>query len=88
LVGIGTLEQLRSLVKHQYSIRLPAGVTIPEVRDGTVMTGKEGEIQILTGEEEAYTLSGELLREGAKVSISRISLDDVFFHLVGERGGE
>jgi ABC-2 type transport system ATP-binding protein len=88
LVGIGTLEELRSLVRHQYSIRLPAGVTIPEVKDGTVTTGRDGEVQILTGESEAYTLSGELLREGAKVSISRISLDDVFFHLVGERGGD
>jgi ABC-2 type transport system ATP-binding protein len=88
LAGIGTLEQLRSLVRHQYSIRLPAGVTIPDVKDGTVTMGKDGEVQILTGEDEAYSLSGELLREGAKVSISRISLDDVFFHLVGERGGD
>jgi ABC-2 type transport system ATP-binding protein len=88
LAGIGSLEELRSLVKHQYSIRLPAGVAVPEVKDGTVTTGREGEVQILTGEEEAYTLSKELLREGAKVSISRISLDDVFFHLIGERGGD
>lgn len=87
LAAIGTLDQLRSLVRHQYSIRLPAGVAIPEVKDGTVTTGREGQAQILTGEEEAYSLSGELLRAGAKISVSRISLDDIFFHFVGEQAG-
>jgi len=88
LAAMGTLNQLRSLVKHQYSIRLPAGVAIPEVKDGTVTTGTEGQAQILTGEEEAYRLSAELLRAGARISVSRISLDDIFFHLVGEKGGK
>jgi ABC-2 type transport system ATP-binding protein len=86
LVGLGTLDQLRALVKHQYSIFLPQGARIPEVREGTVTTGREGQIQILTGEEEAYRLSGELMRTGGRVSVSRISLDDIFFHLVGEKG--
>jgi ABC-2 type transport system ATP-binding protein len=87
LVGIGTLDQLRGLVKHQYSIRLPAGVAVPEVKDGTITEGRDGQVQILTGEEEAYTLSGELLRAGARISVSRISLDEIFFHFVGEQGG-
>ena len=88
LVGIGTLDELRGLVKHQYSIRLPSGVPVPEVKDGTVTKGRGGQVQILTGEQEAYALSGELLRSGAKISMSRISLDDVFFHFVGEQGGD
>jgi len=88
LASMGTLDQLRSLVKHQYSIRLPAGVEIPEVKDGTVTTGNEGQTQILTGEEEAYALSAELLRAGARISVSRISLDDIFFHFIGEQGGK
>jgi ABC-2 type transport system ATP-binding protein len=88
LLGIGTLEQLRNMVKHQYSVLLPSGASIPEVKEGTVTTGRMGDVQILTNEEEAYNLSGELLRAGTRVSISRISLDDVFFHLVGERGGD
>jgi len=86
LVGIGTLDQLRNMVKHQYSIRLPADAQVPEVKVGTVMRGKEGQIQILTDEEEAYALSGELLRSGVRISVSRISLDDIFFHFVGEQG--
>jgi len=88
LIGIGTLDQLRSLVKHQYSIRLPAGAPVPEVKDGTVTRGREGEVQILTDEEQAYSLSGELLRTGVRISVSRISLDDIFFHFVGEKGGD
>lgn len=86
LVGLGTLDHLRSLVKHQYSIRLPAGTQIPEVKDGTVTRGKDGQVQILTDEQEAYVLSGDLLRTEVRISVSRISLDDVFFHLVGEQG--
>ena len=86
LAGIGTLDQLRGMVKHQYSIRLPAEAAVPEVKNGTVMRGKEGQVQILTDEEEAYSLSGELLRSGVKISVSRISLDDIFFHFVGEQG--
>ena len=74
------------MVKHQYSIRLPAEAAVPEVKNGTVMRGKEGQVQILTDEEEAYSLSGELLRSGVKISVSRISLDDIFFHFVGEQG--
>jgi ABC-2 type transport system ATP-binding protein len=84
LVGLGSMDQLRSLVKYQYSVRLPAGSVAPKVDDGAVTQGRDGQVQILTSEEEAYRLSGELLREGARISVSRISLDDVFFHLVGE----
>jgi len=86
LVGLGTLDQLRTLVKHQYSVWLPQGVQVPEVKDGTVTTGRDGQVQILTDEEEAYRLSGELLKTGGRISVSRISLDDIFYRLVGEQG--
>ena len=85
LAGLGSMDQLRGLVKYQYSIRLPVGSAIPKVKDGAVTQGTDGQVQILTSESEAYRLSGELLREGARISVSRISLDDVFFHLVGEQ---
>lgn len=85
LVGLGSMDQLRGLVKYQYSIRLPVGSAVPRVDDGSVTQGRDGQVQILTSESEAYRLSGELLREGARISVSRISLDDVFFHLVGEQ---
>jgi ABC-2 type transport system ATP-binding protein len=87
LAALGTLDQLRRLVRHQYSIRLPPGAAVPQVKDGIVTVGKEGQAQILTGEDEAYSLSGELLRAGVRISVSRISLDDIFFHFIGEQGG-
>ncbi|MDV3292919.1 MAG: ABC transporter ATP-binding protein [Nitrososphaerales archaeon] len=88
LVGIGTLDHLQGLVKYQYSIRLPAATNIPRIQDGTVTKGRDGQVQILTGEGEAYRLSAELLKEGARISVSRITLNDVFFHLVGEQGAD
>ena len=86
LAGVGTLDQLRSLVKHQYSIRLPSSPERPPVAEGTVTTGRDGEIQVLTSEEEAFRISRELLERGVRFSVNRISLDDVFFHLVGSTG--
>jgi ABC-2 type transport system ATP-binding protein len=86
LVGLGTMDELRALVRYQYSIRIPASSTVPKVGDGTVTQGRDGQVQILTSEAEAYRLSGELIGGGAKISVSRISLDDIFFHLVGEQG--
>jgi ABC-2 type transport system ATP-binding protein len=88
LVGLGSLDYLRGLVKFQYSIRAPAATPLPPVEEGTVTSGRDGQVQILTSEDEAYRLSGELLKTGARISVSRISLDDVFFHLVGEQGTE
>lgn len=88
LLGIGTMDHLRGLVKYQYSIRLPAVTNLPKVEDGAVTRGGDGQVQILTSEGEAYRLSGELLKDGTRISVSRISLDDVFFHLVGEQGVE
>src|SRR3989454_12152574 len=86
LAGVGTLDQLRSLAKYQYSIRLPSSPERPPVAEGTVTTGRDGEIQVLTSEEEAFRISRELLERGVRFSVNRISLDDVFFHLVGSTG--
>ena len=83
LVGLGTLDQLRGMVEYQYSIRLPAAAGIPTVTEGTVSRGRDDQSQILTSEAEAYRLSAELLKRGTRISVSRISLDDIFFHLVG-----
>lgn len=84
LVGMGTLDYLRDLTKYQYSIRVPAGTTLPAIQDGTVTTGTDGQIQVLTSEQEAYRLSGELIKTGARLSVNRITLDDIFFRLVGQ----
>jgi ABC-2 type transport system ATP-binding protein len=88
MVGLGTLDELRSAVKHQYSVMVAAGSEPPSVLSGSMTRGDSGETQILTDEEEAYSVSRQLLEKGAKFSISKISLDDIFFHLVNRSDQE
>jgi ABC-2 type transport system ATP-binding protein len=82
LIGLGTLDQLRSTTGYQYSLMLPSAQEIPAVRDGEVTVGSAGQTQILTDETEAREISKSLLEKGIKFSMSRVSLDDIFFHLV------
>jgi ABC-2 type transport system ATP-binding protein len=82
LVGLGTLDYLRGLEKYQYSIRLSSDQPSPPVEDGVLTTGRNGQTQILTSEQEAYRISKSLLEKGERFSVNRISLDDVFFRLV------
>ena len=82
MVGLGSLDELRSAVKYSYSIMVAASYEPPPVSGGSVTLGRSGETQILTDEEEAYRLSRQLLEKGAKFSMSKISLDGVFFYLV------
>jgi len=86
LVGIGNLDQLRSTLKYQYSLMITSETTLPAVRDGLVTKARTGQTQILTDESEAYDISRSLLEKGAKFSMSRVSLEDIFFHLVHRTG--
>ena len=88
MVGLGSLDELRSAVKYQYSVMVAAGSELPKVSHGSVTRGHTGENQILTDEEEAYSVSKQLLEKGAKFSMSKISLDDIFFHLVNRSDQE
>lgn len=88
MVGLGSLDDLRSEVRYQYSVMVAAGSELPRVSDGSVTRGRSGEAQILTDESEAYNLSRQLLEKGAKFSMNRISLDDIFFHLVNRSDAE
>ena len=90
LIGLGSLDRLRATVKHQYSIMLPSSEVLPPVRNGEITVGSSGQNQILTDEDEAHEISKLLFDRGAKFSINRVSLDDVFFHLVhaSSEGGE
>jgi len=82
LIGLGSLEQLRSTVKYQYSLMLASNQGLPAVREGEVTTGASGQTQVLTDEREAYEISKSLLAKGVKFSMSKTSLDDIFFRLV------
>jgi len=84
LVAVGTVPSIRARTRHQFSIKLPANSPVPSVTQGEVTTGGNGQIQILTNEDEAFALSKRLSTSGARFSIAPVSLDDIFFQLVGE----
>ena len=87
LVRIGTLDELRQSVAHNYSLRiLSTGPLprIPSLKNGEIVQSKEG-LMILTGEEEAFRISSELSRDGLRFAINPVSLDDIFFYLVNKK---
>lgn len=88
VVGLGTLDRLRSEVGYQYSIMVASAKEIPPVPDGLVTRGRSGQTQILTNDDEAHRISRQLLEDGSKFSMSRISLDDIFFRLVNKNEAE
>ena len=88
LIRIGTLEELRKSVSYNYSMRLlgASPSSIPTLEKGEVITGMDGNVRVLTVEEEAFRLSRELSRDGVKFTIKPLSLDDIFFYLASRKG--
>jgi ABC-2 type transport system ATP-binding protein len=89
LIRMGTLEELRQSVNYNYSMRLlenPAP-PLPAVEKGEVVTGSDGSIRILTVEDEAFRISSELVKHGFRFTINPVSLDDIFFYLASQKGG-
>jgi ABC-2 type transport system ATP-binding protein len=84
LISLGTLSELRSSSKYQYSIKLPPNTMVPALTTGETTTSKSGS-QILTNEQEAFRLAKQLSEQGIKFSISPVTLDDIFFRIVGEK---
>jgi ABC-2 type transport system ATP-binding protein len=88
LVAVGSVPSIRGRIRYQYSVKLPPGSSPPSVSQGEVTTGKDGEVQILTNEDEAFEISRRLSVDGARFSVGPVSLEDIFFQLVGESTGE
>ena len=88
LVSVGTLSELRHSSKYQYSIKLPPNIPLPTLKDAEVTTSKTGVTQIMTHEEEAFRLAKLLAEQGIKFSITPVTLDDIFFSLVGQKAGD
>ncbi len=84
LVAVGSVPSIRGMTRHQYSVKLPANAEVPRVTQGEVIKGRNGEVQIFTTEDEAFDISRRLSVSGTRFSVSPVSLDDIFFQLVGE----
>ena len=84
LVALGPLQELRKSSPYQYSIKLPPNTVLPQFIDSEVTDSPSG-MQVMTNEKEAFALAKTLADQGIKFSIAPITLDDIFFHLVGEK---
>ncbi len=85
LVSIGSLAELRRSSGYQYSIKLPTATYVPLVENAEVTVSSSGYTQIMTNEGEAFRLARLLSEQGTKFSITPVTLDDIFFHLVGQK---
>jgi ABC-2 type transport system ATP-binding protein len=82
LVAMGTLNQLRAIVKYSYSVRiLQKGVSV-KPRHGNVIVGEDGFKQIITTESEANKFAKRFVQDKTRFSINPISLEDIFYYLV------
>ena len=88
LISLGTLSELRKTAKYQYSVKLPPKVAVPQLKDAEVTVSKTGGTHIMTNEDEAFSLARVLADQGLKFSIAPVTLDDIFFYLVGQKAEE
>ena len=83
LVAIGSLNDLRKGMKYGYSVKFDAKVPVSGVK-GDVTVSEGGYTQVLTNEDEAYSIARMLVNSGVRYSLSPVTLDDIFFRLVGQ----
>jgi ABC-2 type transport system ATP-binding protein len=84
LVSVGTLAELRKSSPFQFSIKLPAKAAVPSIKNAEVTTSGDY-TQIMTNEADAFRLARLLSEQGTKFAITPITLDDIFFQLVGHK---
>ncbi len=89
MVDMGTLEELRGLTRYPLSLKIFArNLELPDVT-GQVRRLADGEIQVLTTEDQAYGLVTSLLASHIRFNVQEISLNTIFESLVqGGANGE
>ncbi len=86
LLALGGMDELRAQLPYQYSLRFRSEVELPPVH-GEVQRGRDGNDQVLTTQEEAMNLSRLLLEKQVQFSVNPITLEDIFYRVVGRRIG-
>jgi ABC-2 type transport system ATP-binding protein len=81
LIALGSLPELRGRLRYQYSLKAPRGTTFPRV-EGETIVRRDGQVQIMTTEDEALTISKSLIEKRAQFSVNPVTLDDIFHYLV------
>jgi len=87
LMAMGNMEELRGRLKHQYSLKVPAGIDL-QVEEGEKVALDNGQMQVLTTQNEALELSKSLIESRAQFSVNPVTLDDIFTYMVGTMDAE
>lgn len=82
LLNIGTLDELRAHVKYDFSLTIFDNKARIKPRAGRIVTGLDGNRQILTTQKEANRIAKELIRKGTRFSTSPVSLEQIFYFIV------
>ncbi|MBI0582727.1 MAG: ABC transporter ATP-binding protein [Methanomassiliicoccus sp.] len=83
LLASGTMDELRSMMRYDHVLRAPAGTDLPPV-PGETMVGQDGHMQVMTDREGSMLLSRHLIERDVEFSVNQVTLDDIFYRLVGE----
>ena len=83
LVALGTLPELRSKLQYTYSLKAPRGTALPTIH-GESVTRRDGQVQIMTTEDEALTISRGLIERRTQFSVNPVTLEDIFHYLVAQ----
>lgn len=85
LVAFGSLEKLRQKIKFPFSVRISGDHdTGLKGIGGDVTIGSNGARQIFTTKREAYKIAKLLIERGEEFSMNPVSLEDIFYSLVGK----
>ena len=91
LLAIGTMQELRNQLRYRYTLRIPSGGETIGPFEGQKIVRKDGELQVMTTEDEALRISRDLVEHKTRFSMNPVDLDDVFYYIVSEdesrRGG-
>ncbi len=87
MIRIGTLDQLRKTLPHNYSLKILPGADrnkLPLIERGEIIPDKDGGFRILTDETEAFRISKDLARLNYRFTINPVSLEDIFFYIANK----
>jgi ABC-2 type transport system ATP-binding protein len=82
LMALGSMDELRARLKYQYSLRVAGSAALPPI-EGESVVGRDGNRQITTTREEAMSLSKLLIAQDVQFAVNPITLDDIFYQVVG-----
>ncbi|NLK25525.1 MAG: ABC transporter ATP-binding protein [Euryarchaeota archaeon] len=82
LLALGNMDELRMQLGYQYSVRIHGDIDLPPL-NGRVLAGRDGQVQVITTQDEAMYLSDRLIDRNVKFSVNPITLEDIFYHVVG-----